>query len=209
MKALDPDIRLVNEFVSEIRVGPKRSQHFESIQKTSFLSKQPLKLKKDVVTRWNSTYEMLDRALQLKDSIDMAKDQIQDIDRTRIVWNSVERITKFLKLFLDATTILSSESTVTISLVASTYRILQQHVHLEHGHELINMAATATGIGQAEPEETTRAQPATDTNQENTSGPTGQQTSSDTGRAQRNRQATSIQKTSRPRRDIQVPSRYK
>lgn len=77
-----------------------------------------LKLKQDVITRWNSTYEMLERVMTLKDAV------ISTLSLTRPdlllpleQWDSIKEIIPILKPFYEVTIEVSAEKNVTLSKV--------------------------------------------------------------------------------------------
>ncbi|XP_067616849.1 E3 SUMO-protein ligase ZBED1-like [Eurosta solidaginis] len=77
-----------------------------------------LKLKQDVVTRWNSTYEMLERFIKLKDAITA----VVAIMRPKLIvdqssWEVIEGVLPLLKPFYEITIEISAEKCVTLSKV--------------------------------------------------------------------------------------------
>ncbi|XP_053200377.1 E3 SUMO-protein ligase ZBED1-like [Panonychus citri] len=78
---------------------------------------QPLKLIQDIVTRWNSTYHMIARYLELHQdiSIVLLKHSRRGIDISDDDVNSLRQISKVLKPFNDVTEDISGELYVTIS----------------------------------------------------------------------------------------------
>lgn len=84
-----------------------------------------LKLKQDVVTRWNSTYDMLQRMLIVKDAVITTVALTRsDLALTEYDWCVVESAIPILKLFYDVTTELSAEKNVTLSKVIPLVRIM-------------------------------------------------------------------------------------
>lgn len=81
--------------------------------------KQPKKLLQDVVTRWNSTYFMLERLILLKDAV---KHTIAFIDSgleplTPEEWNICEQLCELLEPFYEVTKEISAEKYLTASKV--------------------------------------------------------------------------------------------
>jgi len=78
-----------------------------------------LKLKQDVVTRWNSTYNMMKRFLQIKEALISTLALLQiDIDQlTPREWIVVEKSVEVLEIFSDVTVEISSENFISISKV--------------------------------------------------------------------------------------------
>ena len=74
-----------------------------------------LLLLQDVVTRWNSTFLMLKRFLELKPVIqaillDQDWQKKLDVNLTNADWNLMEKVVKVLEVFYEATVRLSSSS---------------------------------------------------------------------------------------------------
>lgn len=79
-----------------------------------------LKLKQDVVTRWNSTYDMLRRLVEIKDAITATLAVIRaEISLSPDDWAIVEAAIPILKLFYDVTVEVSAEKNVTLSKVCA------------------------------------------------------------------------------------------
>ncbi|XP_064463311.1 zinc finger BED domain-containing protein 6-like [Ornithodoros turicata] len=89
-----------------------------------------LKLKQDVPTRWNSTYEMFSMIVHLKDAVlstlailDAGVEQLSQTE-----WTVIEKSCDILKPFLAVTTEMSSEKSVTVSKRILLARALITHV---------------------------------------------------------------------------------
>lgn len=93
-----------------------------------------LKLKQDVVTRWNSTYDMLKRIISIKDAVistlAILQSSIQVL--TPAEWEVVEKAVDVLQIFHEVTEEIRSEKTVSISkvivLVASMFHTVETFV---------------------------------------------------------------------------------
>lgn len=70
----------------------------------------PLKLKQSVVTRWNSTYAVLERILKIKDAVicTLAIEQPRLNTVTPGDWLLIEKCVKVLKIFNEVTEEMSS-----------------------------------------------------------------------------------------------------
>lgn len=90
-----------------------------------------LKLKQDCPTRWNSTYDMVDRVLKIKEPILSTLATVNNISNHE--WKALHYLTKLLKLFYDGTNENSSENDVSIpkvilfSKVTINYGSIQQN----------------------------------------------------------------------------------
>ncbi|XP_059216912.1 E3 SUMO-protein ligase ZBED1-like isoform X1 [Stomoxys calcitrans] len=89
----------------------------------------PLKLKHDVETRWNSTYEMLQRIFNLKDAVITTLSLIRpDLLFPLEEWDLIEEILPILKPFYQMTMDISAEKSVTLSKVLVLCNILEQTI---------------------------------------------------------------------------------
>ncbi|CAH2101579.1 unnamed protein product [Euphydryas editha] len=101
----------------------------------------PLKLKQSVVTRWNSTYDMLDRIIKIKDAVvsTLAIDQPRLNTLTPDEWSLLEKCVQVLKVFYDISVEMSADKSVSISKVLALNKIIKTHVdkqllETESGH---------------------------------------------------------------------------
>ncbi|CAH1098482.1 unnamed protein product [Psylliodes chrysocephalus] len=88
-----------------------------------------LKIKQDVVTRWNSTYDMLSRIVKIKEAviatIALLKSDLILLDSD---WIIIEESVNILEIFYGITTEISSEKTVSLSKVIVFIKIMTQNV---------------------------------------------------------------------------------
>lgn len=113
---------------------------FDNIQQ-SINDSGPLKLIKDIETRWNSTYLMLRRVLQLKEAVTRALDLMTELKNIKICWEDLADIVKFLKPFYDITNKISSGSTSTMSIVAPVVPILKEELSCHFNNVYLDEAA--------------------------------------------------------------------
>lgn len=84
----------------------------------------PLKLKQDVTTRWNSTYDALNRLLRMKKALIATLAIMRpDINLPQDDWIVIEKAIEVLKPFYEVTTEISGEQYVS----ASKYCTLQNN----------------------------------------------------------------------------------
>lgn len=87
----------------------------QTIQKQ--LGLPQLKLKQDVITRWNSTYEMLNRIINIKEAVistlAILQNNIEILDS--VEWEIIENAVSVLQIFQEVTVEVSSEKTVSVS----------------------------------------------------------------------------------------------
>jgi zinc finger BED domain-containing protein 1 (E3 SUMO-protein ligase ZBED1) len=111
----------------------KRNAHaLSKLQSIQEQMKSPkLKLKQDVITRWNSTYDMLNRILQIKDSIVSTIAVLQcDVPLlTGQEWYVIEKSVEILKMFDDITTEMSAEKNITISKIIPLVNVMNKKVN--------------------------------------------------------------------------------
>lgn len=147
LNELKSSIAAVKSLVLLINSSPKRIQQFKKIQ--SDLGRETtLKLKEDVATRWNSTYAMIERALELRDAIDQALLEMSDLDQMRHMnWHQLEEMVRFLGPFDELTRNLSAERYPSISIVMAASRTLMKHLTDEEwADDTIQRAANAFRI---------------------------------------------------------------
>jgi len=121
-------ISVVHKKVKSIVEYFKRSSHAQSklqeIQKQMGLP--PLKLKQDIITRWNSTQDMFQHIIQIKDSVisTMALLQCDEEQLTLQEWQIVESASEVLQIFSEITKEVSSEKYVSMSKVLIFIKVM-------------------------------------------------------------------------------------
>src|ERR1700730_16769850 len=119
---LDVLIRLRRGIIY-IRGSPQRRQKFHNICLSNEL--EPLDLILDVRTRWNSTFQMMSRALQLKD----AYNDMPDMDGMKMDeadWLIIGAVARLLGTFDTYTKVLSGSTYPTINQVMPIFQCLLQ-----------------------------------------------------------------------------------
>lgn len=112
---------------------------------------KPLKLKMDVVTRWNSSLDMLERMCILQEPLEAAlgllHNPVENLSESD--WQALSDIIKILKPFKRSTEEMSSQDKVTVSMVlAATESVISIFEHLntnlitEIGNNLSNKIIT-------------------------------------------------------------------
>ena len=87
----------------------------QSVQLSQFVVTKQMKAIQDVVTRWNSTFMMLKRFVELQPVIraillDHDWQKKLDVRLTSADWTLMEKVVKVLEVFYEATLMLSSSS---------------------------------------------------------------------------------------------------
>ncbi|XP_053686263.1 zinc finger BED domain-containing protein 4 [Sabethes cyaneus] len=107
-----------------------------------------LKLVQEVPTRWNSTYDMLERLLKTKDALISA---IALLGSSEIVidaadWVTMEHAVKVLKPFYDVTTEISAEDNITLSKTAVLSRLMLRSFNVTSGTDTCAGGAKAVEV---------------------------------------------------------------
>lgn len=108
----------VSKVVTHFRQSANAKSKLDNVQRQQ--GKEPKKLKKDVVTRWNSTYLMLERFVELEEAIRTTLALIDAVSLPVIPteeWMFMRELIIILKPFYDITELMSAEKYVTLSLV--------------------------------------------------------------------------------------------
>jgi hypothetical protein len=116
-------LRFIIKYIAD---SPQRTYKFREIQDS-----EPLNLKLDTPTRWNSTFDMLDRAIILKESIQKFCNLVEyknDLKNYNLnynnSWKQIETLKEFLHVFKLVSTHISGEKYTTISSVLPFYSFL-------------------------------------------------------------------------------------
>ncbi|KAJ8935700.1 hypothetical protein NQ314_012677 [Rhamnusium bicolor] len=108
----------VSKIVSHFRKSANAKNKLDIVQRQQ--GKEPKKLVKDVPTRWNSTYLMQNRFLELEEAIRTTLALI-DGESLPVIpteeWKFMKELVIVLKLFYDVMELMSAEKYVTLSLV--------------------------------------------------------------------------------------------
>lgn len=111
METIRSVVEPVRDVIKHISSSSSRLQIFNTIpQQFNLQPKRGFNL--DVSTRWNSTYDMLEEAIQYKDALTHYTD-LQNIQSPNLEqWNLTERVCKFLKNFSDTTKVFSQHNSL-------------------------------------------------------------------------------------------------
>src|SRR5215213_4682521 len=132
----------VREFVIEVQKSPKKEQ--ELLQFASVLSINYRKLIRDVKTRWNSTYLMLESFLVNKPiitSLIAVNNNIFKLNLNENEWKEIQEFCDFLKPFFEFTEVMSGSTYPTLG----TLILLLDHLS-EHLNEIYNFRNTPNWI---------------------------------------------------------------
>jgi hypothetical protein len=124
-----PFVSKIRKGVAGIRKSPQRREIFKMKCISSKLKNKILIL--DVKTRWNSTYWMLQRCLELKVPYQNALSAIPKLKKyvlNEVEWKRVESLLQVLNLFREATEMMSTASSPTLSSTSQVYQVLFDHL---------------------------------------------------------------------------------
>lgn len=127
-----------------MKSSPQRLKLFKDIDyKMKFTKKNFKKPKLDVITRWNSTYDMLERALEYKEvyrNFHFVENVVHP--PTENDWQLASELCKFLKMFSDATNIFSASKTPTANLYFHNVCMINLHLKKERTNPIISEMQT-------------------------------------------------------------------
>uniref|UniRef100_A0A182PP05 HAT C-terminal dimerisation domain-containing protein n=1 Tax=Anopheles epiroticus TaxID=199890 RepID=A0A182PP05_9DIPT len=123
-KTIKKTVDKVKRVVQHFKTNPKALQLLLQLQ-----SQENVKLKQDVSTQWNTTYDMLERFHQNKQSLQSYFELFKPETTLRTdEWEVVEQAIDVLKAFHKATDFISAERSVTISHVGVLRKMLLEHL---------------------------------------------------------------------------------
>ena len=122
----------VRTFFSKIKNSPKKMEQFK--EKCRLSGDKFTKPQVDTPTRWSSTYNMLNNAFNMKNSINIyLNDSNQDVDLiecklTNDDWSEIEELLFLYKKFADINYYLESESYPTITKTIPFFNLILDHL---------------------------------------------------------------------------------
>lgn len=126
IKPIMTKIKNIVEFFKQISSALNK---FQNVQKQSGF--EPLKLIQECKTRWNSAFKMMERIVKLKEpvlsTLAITNNSLNCISDDE--WEIISSACKFLQVFDEVTTEMSSENVVTISKQNLFFIFLLEHLH--------------------------------------------------------------------------------
>lgn len=114
LDAISDTMRRVKDVIEYFHRSAPAKKKLAEIQEQMNIS--PLKLKQDVVTRWNSTYDALQRIIKIKEALIATLAIMRpDISLPQDDWLTIEKATDLLKIFYEITVEISGEMYVSAS----------------------------------------------------------------------------------------------
>jgi len=148
IKELDSLIKPARDFVSHVRSSRKRTEIFEAVQEKLFcegefsMHSRPLKLIDYVDTRWNSTFLMLRRVLQLRPAIAKTIETQVGFDKSiEIEWDALAVLLSFLRPFYELTERISAEKYPTVSSINVFVERIVSHLAKTTGNPRVDLCA--------------------------------------------------------------------
>lgn len=127
-------IKEVSDIIAKVKkiveLFHRSSQGLKRLQETQKQMNLPeLKLKQDVITRWNSSYEMLQRIVDIQDAVTATLALIRpDLSLDLEDWQIIKEIIPILKPFYEVTVEMSAEKNVTLSKVTVLCNLLEAFI---------------------------------------------------------------------------------
>jgi hypothetical protein len=124
------DIEKVRELIGFLNMSSKQLQLLEETAKN--INADYLSPKGDVITRWNSTYEMIDRVLKLKPILTLLFIQNEDYKKKKFpenLWDTLENLRNLLEPFSEATHLISASEYPSLCIILPLYDNLIVHLN--------------------------------------------------------------------------------
>ncbi|CAG8664577.1 1117_t:CDS:2, partial [Ambispora gerdemannii] len=115
----------LRKLIVKIRSSPQSRERFARHAKIANFKNLNLIL--DVKTRWNSTYDMLNRAFEMREVIDVTASLDKELRNFELIddeWNRINDIISVLKIFVRTTKTLSSATYPMLASVIPIYNYL-------------------------------------------------------------------------------------
>lgn len=124
----DKKIKAIVEYFHKSSIATKK---LIAMQEQLRPNQKPLKLKMDVVTRWNSTLDMIERIYSLQETLEASlgilHNPVENLSEGE--WQTLPEIIKILKPFKELTEEMSSEKKVTVSMVLASTESITRILH--------------------------------------------------------------------------------
>lgn len=124
-----PVVAKIRKGVVAIRNSPQRREMFQ--KQCCVAGIEHKNLLRDVRTRFNATFTMIERAKQMMIPFDMTLNCIPKLRKyglNKEEWQMIDELIKLLSPFKEATVMLSNEHSPTMSRLASVYHLLFDHL---------------------------------------------------------------------------------
>lgn len=127
-ESIEKIVGKVKSIVMHFKKSPFALSKLTSMQTN--LKKEKLKLKQDVPTRWNSTFDMLERFNLNKDPIifSLAILGVKTFNLVDKDWDIIQQAVEILRVFYEVTKEISSEKTVSISKMGILIRLMARNI---------------------------------------------------------------------------------
>ncbi|GBC19616.2 zinc finger BED domain-containing protein RICESLEEPER 2-like [Rhizophagus irregularis DAOM 181602=DAOM 197198] len=115
----------LRKLIVKIRASPQRQEKFACHAEAAGLKELQLIL--DVKTRWNSTHNLLERALKMREALDAiarSDKELQNFELSDDEWNRIDEVVSVLMIFIHTTNVMSSAKYPMLSSVVPLYNYL-------------------------------------------------------------------------------------
>lgn len=122
-------VKKLRLLIVKIRSSPQKRERFFAQCAVAGLKQVQLII--NVPTRWGSTSDMIERAIELREAIDtmaMTDKEMQYIQISESEWYRLSQILELLKIFKNATTRMSGSSYPTLPLAAPLYSFMLSYI---------------------------------------------------------------------------------
>ncbi|CAL8130140.1 unnamed protein product [Orchesella dallaii] len=122
-------VGIIRKIVVSIRSSPQRREIFKNQCKKHNM--KPNMLIRDVRTRWNSTFHMLQRAYQLRIPLMSTIQSVPELHKFKLSdpdWVKIDQLIALLKPYEDATLLMSFGDSPTLANTTAVYQVLFEHL---------------------------------------------------------------------------------
>ncbi|GES82328.1 zinc finger BED domain-containing protein RICESLEEPER 2-like [Rhizophagus clarus] len=138
LKELDDKLSRLRTLLNKIHHSPQRQEKLSFNCELHGINN--LKVVLDVSTRWNSTFDMINRALYLKEALNslaLSEKDLKNFIITDDEWSELEKVKLFLEKFKEITVLMSGSLYPTLSMLIPLYNALIDHTedYISEGEE--------------------------------------------------------------------------